>query len=254
MNQVLEAHRQKESQDQEYARMQQQLEQQRLELERRDLEIRQMQEEQLRLQQQQQQLQQQHSQHSFSNVANQVRTQQHVLHAFNTYTPQSSQRQMAPAPSTNNVMAQFGFSTPGSSTIGGFTMPVSQGYSQPTASQRFQQATRQVITQQSPVMQGNTPQQSVYGNPVVVSSSSSSSSFTPTPTPTPPSSSSSSSPRLLNLATHTPTTQYAPMSSYSETTPTVAPLPPGWEEKVAPNGRVYYVDHNTKSTSWTRPN
>jgi hypothetical protein len=30
-------------------------------------------------------------------------------------------------------------------------------------------------------------------------------------------------------------------------------LPPGWEAKVAPDGRKYYVDHNTGSTSWTPP-
>ncbi|XP_078066782.1 NEDD4-like E3 ubiquitin-protein ligase WWP2 isoform X2 [Mustelus asterias] len=30
-------------------------------------------------------------------------------------------------------------------------------------------------------------------------------------------------------------------------------LPPGWEQRVLPNGRVYYVDHNTKTTTWERP-
>ncbi|XP_023682955.2 NEDD4-like E3 ubiquitin-protein ligase WWP2 isoform X2 [Paramormyrops kingsleyae] len=30
-------------------------------------------------------------------------------------------------------------------------------------------------------------------------------------------------------------------------------LPAGWEQRVLPNGRVYYVDHNTKSTTWERP-
>lgn len=27
-------------------------------------------------------------------------------------------------------------------------------------------------------------------------------------------------------------------------------LPPGWAVSVAPNGRVFYIDHNTKLTSW----
>jgi len=31
------------------------------------------------------------------------------------------------------------------------------------------------------------------------------------------------------------------------------PLPPSWEEKRAPDGRVYYVDHRTKTTHWERP-
>ncbi|KAK7114006.1 E3 ubiquitin-protein ligase Su(dx)-like isoform X2 [Littorina saxatilis] len=32
------------------------------------------------------------------------------------------------------------------------------------------------------------------------------------------------------------------------------PLPPGWERRVDPRGRVYYVDHNTRCTTWQRPN
>ena len=31
-------------------------------------------------------------------------------------------------------------------------------------------------------------------------------------------------------------------------------LPPGWEQKTDSHGRVYYIDHNTKSTHWDRPN
>ena len=34
----------------------------------------------------------------------------------------------------------------------------------------------------------------------------------------------------------------------------VTPLPEGWEVRIHwPNNRPYYVDHNTKTTSWTRP-
>lgn len=32
------------------------------------------------------------------------------------------------------------------------------------------------------------------------------------------------------------------------------PLPPGWEMRRDPRGRVYYVDHNTRQTTWQRPN
>ncbi|CAG8585539.1 14362_t:CDS:2, partial [Cetraspora pellucida] len=32
-----------------------------------------------------------------------------------------------------------------------------------------------------------------------------------------------------------------------------APLPPGWERRVDHLGRTYYVDHNTRTTTWTRP-
>uniref|UniRef100_A0A7N6BA95 E3 ubiquitin-protein ligase n=1 Tax=Anabas testudineus TaxID=64144 RepID=A0A7N6BA95_ANATE len=31
------------------------------------------------------------------------------------------------------------------------------------------------------------------------------------------------------------------------------PLPPGWEQRVDQNGRVYYVDHIEKRTTWDRP-
>ncbi|XP_074865148.1 NEDD4-like E3 ubiquitin-protein ligase WWP2 isoform X2 [Carettochelys insculpta] len=35
--------------------------------------------------------------------------------------------------------------------------------------------------------------------------------------------------------------------------PALDALPPGWEQRELPNGRVYYVDHNTKTTTWERP-
>jgi hypothetical protein len=31
------------------------------------------------------------------------------------------------------------------------------------------------------------------------------------------------------------------------------PLPPGWEARILATGHVYYVDHNTRTTSWQRP-
>ncbi|XP_037622663.1 NEDD4-like E3 ubiquitin-protein ligase WWP2 isoform X3 [Sebastes umbrosus] len=39
----------------------------------------------------------------------------------------------------------------------------------------------------------------------------------------------------------------------STTEPTTDSLPAGWEQRVLPHGRVYYVDHNTKTTTWERP-
>ncbi|KAJ7366908.1 hypothetical protein DFH08DRAFT_1072314 [Mycena albidolilacea] len=32
-----------------------------------------------------------------------------------------------------------------------------------------------------------------------------------------------------------------------------APLPQGWERRIDPQGRTYYVDHTTRSTTWHRP-
>ncbi|KAM5137847.1 NEDD4-like E3 ubiquitin-protein ligase WWP2 [Mantella aurantiaca] len=36
-------------------------------------------------------------------------------------------------------------------------------------------------------------------------------------------------------------------------TPSSDGLPAGWEQRMLSNGRVYYVDHNTKTTTWERP-
>lgn len=32
------------------------------------------------------------------------------------------------------------------------------------------------------------------------------------------------------------------------------PLPAGWELRRDNRGRIYYVDHNTRTTTWQRPN
>ncbi|KAI1904835.1 hypothetical protein AGOR_G00009760 [Albula goreensis] len=42
----------------------------------------------------------------------------------------------------------------------------------------------------------------------------------------------------------------SPSSAYTFTTPG---LPPGWEERKDGKGRTYYVNHNNRSTTWTRP-
>ncbi|XP_061071752.1 E3 ubiquitin-protein ligase NEDD4-like isoform X11 [Conger conger] len=42
----------------------------------------------------------------------------------------------------------------------------------------------------------------------------------------------------------------SPNTPYSFTTPG---LPPGWEERKDGKGRTYYVNHNNRSTTWTRP-
>uniref|UniRef100_A0A1D1YQV7 E3 ubiquitin-protein ligase n=1 Tax=Anthurium amnicola TaxID=1678845 RepID=A0A1D1YQV7_9ARAE len=41
-----------------------------------------------------------------------------------------------------------------------------------------------------------------------------------------------------------------PFSSFEDQ---LGPLPPGWERRVDHLGRTYYVDHNTRTTTWTRP-
>lgn len=39
-------------------------------------------------------------------------------------------------------------------------------------------------------------------------------------------------------------------AAYTLTTPG---LPPGWEERKDAKGRTYYVNHNNRTTTWTRP-
>jgi hypothetical protein len=50
-----------------------------------------------------------------------------------------------------------------------------------------------------------------------------------------------------------PASVYATVTSVATPTTGAATLPPFWEERVSPDGRAYYVDHNTQTTTWTRP-
>ncbi|KAM9854375.1 NEDD4-like E3 ubiquitin-protein ligase WWP2 isoform 1-T1 [Aulostomus maculatus] len=73
------------------------------------------------------------------------------------------------------------------------------------------------------------------------------------------SSSSSPSPGQDALGSVTPaepgptTTSNTEQASNTATEPASESLPAGWEQRVLPHGRVYYVDHNTKTTTWERP-
>lgn len=33
----------------------------------------------------------------------------------------------------------------------------------------------------------------------------------------------------------------------------LGPLPEGWEKRVEPNGRVYFVNHRNRTTQWEDP-
>ncbi|PFH52377.1 hypothetical protein AMATHDRAFT_2113 [Amanita thiersii Skay4041] len=48
-------------------------------------------------------------------------------------------------------------------------------------------------------------------------------------------------------------TQSAQQRNFNPTVDQYGPLPPGWERRIDPLGRTYYVDHNTRSTTWNRP-
>jgi E3 ubiquitin-protein ligase NEDD4 len=76
-------------------------------------------------------------------------------------------------------------------------------------------------------------------------SSPSSVSLAETSTPqqqTPP----TTAPPTTNAAGHAPI-------SLNSTTAGSGPLPAGWEQRFTPEGRPYYVDHNTRSTTWVDP-
>uniref|UniRef100_A0A8C7JL65 E3 ubiquitin-protein ligase n=1 Tax=Oncorhynchus kisutch TaxID=8019 RepID=A0A8C7JL65_ONCKI len=79
------------------------------------------------------------------------------------------------------------------------------------------------------------------------------------PARSPAPSSSSPSPGLdgtiLPPPTEAPPAGANPDPANPTTATELAPelLPTGWEQRVLPHGRVYYVDHNTKTTTWERP-
>nr|CAB3267777.1 NEDD4-like E3 ubiquitin-protein ligase WWP1 [Phallusia mammillata] len=50
-----------------------------------------------------------------------------------------------------------------------------------------------------------------------------------------------------------PNTVVNPPAPAAPTSSNTHPLPSGWEERIDRMGRVYYVDHNTKTTTWERP-
>ncbi|KAJ3283722.1 hypothetical protein HDU79_008837, partial [Rhizoclosmatium sp. JEL0117] len=57
-------------------------------------------------------------------------------------------------------------------------------------------------------------------------------------------------------ATRTPTAQSQPAAvgrQLSATEDNLGPLPTGWERRTDHMGRTYYVDHNTRQTTWQRP-
>ncbi|KAJ1561566.1 hypothetical protein HK096_004202 [Nowakowskiella sp. JEL0078] len=50
-----------------------------------------------------------------------------------------------------------------------------------------------------------------------------------------------------------PSVSQQPSAPSSTNTPLSGPLPSGWEQRFTPEGRPYFVDHNTRTTSWMDP-
>lgn len=47
--------------------------------------------------------------------------------------------------------------------------------------------------------------------------------------------------------------QAAPITALPHQDPPPTYLPPQWAERVAPDGRTYYANHQTQTTQWHRP-
>lgn len=67
-----------------------------------------------------------------------------------------------------------------------------------------------------------------------------------------------STPSILSVAAPAPTAEAKgpdmPLQRKITIAPDGLPLPPGWEAKMDKNtNRIFYVDHNTRSTQWERP-
>lgn len=59
--------------------------------------------------------------------------------------------------------------------------------------------------------------------------------------------------RAASAAAATNTSAAALAATNNVTTGGGGPLPAGWEERYTPEGRPYYVDHNTRTTTWVDP-
>ncbi|KZS99827.1 HECT-domain-containing protein [Laetiporus sulphureus 93-53] len=52
---------------------------------------------------------------------------------------------------------------------------------------------------------------------------------------------------------HTASNNNAQLRNFNPHEDQYGPLPQGWERRIDPLGRTYYVDHNTRTTTWNRP-
>lgn len=87
----------------------------------------------------------------------------------------------------------------------------------------------------------------------------------PSPTTTSSRPTSTTSPSVPAAATSAPgapgalptsvgaATQNTQMRNFNPSEDQYGVLPPGWERRIDPLGRTYYVDHNTRTTTWNRP-
>ncbi|KAI9224517.1 C2 domain-containing protein, partial [Blastocladiella britannica] len=63
----------------------------------------------------------------------------------------------------------------------------------------------------------------------------------------------SSAPSSSAVSATAPSSGQSALQLSSQTTEGQGPLPAGWESRMTPEGRVYFVDHNTRTTTWVDP-
>ncbi|PHH84635.1 hypothetical protein CDD83_1622 [Cordyceps sp. RAO-2017] len=61
------------------------------------------------------------------------------------------------------------------------------------------------------------------------------------------------SPSASNSSINNASSNSATMMHTGATSPGSGELPPGWEQRWTPEGRSYFVDHNTRTTTWVDP-
>ena len=120
----------------------------------------------------------------------------------------------------------------------------------PSSHATASETTTPVMTMPTPVIPGNQdleprqPQPNIATRPV---SSGGTSAAVHPQNPTRPSVAGIVSPGQT-MASNTST-----QHNFNATEDQYGPLPEGWERRIDPLGRTYYVDHNTSSTTWNRP-
>ncbi|KAG5354171.1 hypothetical protein C0989_003684 [Termitomyces sp. Mn162] len=140
----------------------------------------------------------------------------------------------SPAASTSNLALQ-----PGSSTALSRT---------PSSHATVTESTSPIIPSSSvsPAATTETEQTTSPSRPTSIGAS-----FT-SPTPAPSTTVTMSSPTGGTTSSGS-AAQSAQMRNFNPNVDQYGPLPPGWERRIDPLGRTYYVDHNTRSTTWNRP-
>lgn len=92
------------------------------------------------------------------------------------------------------------------------------------------------------------------GSDTPVRTPASGTSTAPESSPSPrPGRSSTAAPGSGSAATQQPNSIVTPTVSPQVPAISTGPLPPGWERRLDPMGRVYFVDHISRTTTWQRP-